>query len=292
MKNIRLIVSIFSLIAGLSLVYIVQASVGTPTATPQATGTHQALSSYIVIKSANLRAGPGTNYAVTGTAKAGDILGVLGTDGQWYKLNTGQYIFSALVKTYQSERAPVTATSKPAQATKTVPLTPAAKPTFTPTSTSTSTPVPTNTPLPPPTLKPLDALKNAIITVENTCSGGCKFSEVEFDTDGDSEGKMIVRFIDKAPGSIWSNDDFNRDTGLKIFYTLKAINELDVDYDAIAFEFGVPVIDKYGNESAELGISCLFTKETVKRINYPNIRMRYIVDLADRAYINPVLRQN
>ena len=241
-----------------------------------------------VIKDANLRAGPGTTYAIAGALKPGQPVTIIGKNpaGDWYHLSDGHWVFSALVKVFgtATPSATVTPTITGTRPTSTSTAIVTKTPTITPMATITATPTPTS--------GPLSALRDAVATAESICSGWCKFSEVEFDTDGDGQGKVIVRFIDKAPSSIWSNDDFNRDTGLKIFYTLKAINEIDVDYDAIAFEFGVPVIDKYGNESVELGISCLFTKETVKRINYPNIRMRHIVDLADRAYINPVLKQN
>lgn len=242
-----------------------------------------------VTKAANLRAGPGTTYATAGVVKVGQSVTIVGKNkaGTWYHLSDGHWIASFLVK--------VIGTATPA-ATPTVTGT---RPTSTPTATSTVTPTPTKTPVPTftplptftptATVDPITDIKKTFDAALAACGNQCEYSKVEYDPTGGDDGGMVVRFMAKAPDLIWSNDAFKRDVGFKVFYTLKAISTLDVNYDAIAFEFELPVVDKYGNESVDMGISCYFSKEIVKRINYPNIRMRYIVDLADRAYTNPVL---
>jgi hypothetical protein len=53
-----------------------------------------------VIRNANLRAGPGTNYAVVGKASAGELLDVVATNGagDWFKLADGNWIFGGLLE--------------------------------------------------------------------------------------------------------------------------------------------------------------------------------------------------
>jgi hypothetical protein len=52
-----------------------------------------------VIRDANLRAGPGTNFAIVGGVKAGDKLNIVGTNAakSWYNLDTGAWIAAFLV---------------------------------------------------------------------------------------------------------------------------------------------------------------------------------------------------
>lgn len=52
-----------------------------------------------VNQGANLRAGPGTNYLVTGYARTGQKVTLIGksNNGSWYKLDTGQWIASFLI---------------------------------------------------------------------------------------------------------------------------------------------------------------------------------------------------
>ncbi len=52
-----------------------------------------------VLKNANLRAGPGTNYAISGQATQGDRLAIVGKDaaGDWYHLATDQWIAAFLI---------------------------------------------------------------------------------------------------------------------------------------------------------------------------------------------------
>lgn len=84
-----------------------------------------------VNKSANLRAGPGTSYAVAGGAKAGDKVKIIGknADGSWLQLDNKVWIAAFLVNqgqtTAQSTQVSVQATPAP--------TTTAAAPTATPT---------------------------------------------------------------------------------------------------------------------------------------------------------------
>lgn len=59
----------------------------------------QSPSTGVVKKNANLRAGPGTTYAIAGTATAGQAVTVIGKSaaGDWYELKDGQWIAAFLV---------------------------------------------------------------------------------------------------------------------------------------------------------------------------------------------------
>jgi Bacterial SH3 domain len=78
----------------LFLACIVVLSMFTPAAaaSPPFTGT--------VLQRSNLRAGPGTNYAIVGKANAGTVVEVASCNSgcTWYKLDTGQWIAAFLVK--------------------------------------------------------------------------------------------------------------------------------------------------------------------------------------------------
>jgi hypothetical protein len=53
----------------------------------------------VVLRNANVRAGPGTNYAIVGSAPAGATVRVAGTNkaGDWYHLTNGRWIAAFLV---------------------------------------------------------------------------------------------------------------------------------------------------------------------------------------------------
>jgi hypothetical protein len=88
-----------------------------------------------VNKNANLRAGPGTTYAIVGTAKAGQIVPIIEENaaGTWYHLDSGEWIAKFLVDVDVSTTpAPPTATPLPG--------TPTATPTPAPTVAATATP--------------------------------------------------------------------------------------------------------------------------------------------------------
>lgn len=82
-----------------------------------------------VNRNANLRAGPGTTFAVAGSAKVGDVVTVVGTNagGDWYQLSTGEWIAAFLVN-----RGPATQ----------VRINPTPVPTVPPAPTTAPTPVP------------------------------------------------------------------------------------------------------------------------------------------------------
>lgn len=70
-----------------------------------------------VTKNANLRAGPGTTYAIVGTATAGQVVIIVGKNdkGDWYHLDGGKWIAAFLVKVGQGQSANPTATPNSAQ---------------------------------------------------------------------------------------------------------------------------------------------------------------------------------
>jgi hypothetical protein len=73
----------------------------------------QTLVTGTVTRNANLRAGPGTSYAVVGTAAAGATVVIVGENaaGDWYELEDGQWIAAFLVRT--GDAAPSVATARP-----------------------------------------------------------------------------------------------------------------------------------------------------------------------------------
>lgn len=64
-----------------------------------------------VIKNANLRAGPGTTYAIVGGATAGQVVTIVGKNdkGDWYHLDGDQWIAAFLVNVGQEQSANPTA---------------------------------------------------------------------------------------------------------------------------------------------------------------------------------------
>ncbi len=72
------------------------------TAIPTATAiisTTSAVTGTTALRNANLRAGPGTNYAIVGNVRSADRLAVQGqtSDGTWYQLGDGRWIAAFLV---------------------------------------------------------------------------------------------------------------------------------------------------------------------------------------------------
>lgn len=78
-----------------------------PTSTVTATVTISGTSA-TVLRDANLRAGPGTSYAIVGAAKAGQVVTIIGqnSDASWYHLAGGQWIAAFLVKLKEAFSSP------------------------------------------------------------------------------------------------------------------------------------------------------------------------------------------
>ncbi len=55
-------------------------------------------------RSSNIRSGPGTNFAIVGTGRAGQVVTISGqtVDGSWYQLNDSQWIAASLVNSEES----------------------------------------------------------------------------------------------------------------------------------------------------------------------------------------------
>ena len=84
-----------------------------PTLTSTPINTDTATSNGVVNRNANLRAGPGTSFAVVGNATAGDVVTVVGENntGDWYQLETGNWIAAFLVDQQSSVRTITTPTA-------------------------------------------------------------------------------------------------------------------------------------------------------------------------------------
>jgi uncharacterized protein YgiM (DUF1202 family) len=80
------------------LISITYFSTGLAQSTP--TSTTEVSTTVTVLRNANLRAGPGTTFAIVGSARAGDRLTVVGQNatGNWYQLDTGAWISESLVQ--------------------------------------------------------------------------------------------------------------------------------------------------------------------------------------------------
>lgn len=89
-----------------------------------------------VTKDANLRAGPGTNYAIAGTVKAGQAVTIVGKNdaGTWYHLDNGKWIAAFLINT--ANNAPPATPTKPGNAPAKQTPVPTPAPTATPVSSS------------------------------------------------------------------------------------------------------------------------------------------------------------
>ncbi|MCX6049505.1 MAG: SH3 domain-containing protein [Chloroflexi bacterium] len=79
----------------------------------------QATTTGTVIRNANLRAGPGTSYAISGQADQGDTLAIIGQDaaGNWYHLATDHWIAAFLVNTGTETQTPTATVAARVQAT-------------------------------------------------------------------------------------------------------------------------------------------------------------------------------
>lgn len=93
----------------------------------------------IVTKDANLRAGPGTTYAVVGAVKAGQAVKIVGKNpaGDWYHLDSDKWIASFLVKVTTSAPIPQATKASPKQTPSPTQKPPTATPS--PTSAPTAT---------------------------------------------------------------------------------------------------------------------------------------------------------
>ncbi len=136
----------------------VEVRLPTPTRTPTPgplTGT--------VLKTANLRAGPGTDYPILGQAKAGETVTLLGAlaDGSWYLLDSQRWIAAFLVERTPGALPAVTPVITPVIAPATTPeSTPVPGPTASPTPQAVSPPASTPTPdAPTPEQAYVDALQ-------------------------------------------------------------------------------------------------------------------------------------
>jgi hypothetical protein len=105
---LRRLIGQIALLLALSLSYPITLSLAqsTPTSLMQ-TAT--------ALRDANLRAGPGTNFAVVGGVRPGDRLTIVGQNaaGDWYQLDDGKWIAAFLVKV-DDVPPPATPTSSPA----------------------------------------------------------------------------------------------------------------------------------------------------------------------------------
>lgn len=133
-----------------------------------------------VNRGANIRSGPGINYAVTGGLGSGDRIQLVAqtTDGTWFQMASGQWIYAALVsnppadlpRSRVAEAPPVPPTATPVPPPATPVHTPTA--TATPTSHLTPTPViagvtPIYSPTPTPTPTPNTATATAMAQATN-----------------------------------------------------------------------------------------------------------------------------
>jgi uncharacterized protein YgiM (DUF1202 family) len=71
----------------------------TPNATPTAPRVVNGNGTHVANRNANLRSGPGTDYAIAGNVRSGDAVTVVGqnNDGSWLELDDGNWIASFLV---------------------------------------------------------------------------------------------------------------------------------------------------------------------------------------------------
>lgn len=126
-----------------------------------------------VARNANLRAGPGTNYAVVGGLKAGAAVTIVGSNatGDWYQLDGGQWIAAFLVKGVTGD-VPTVVPSATITTTVGVTKTPTTNPTL-PMTTTPVSPTATLTQVPPtpipPTATPTQAARQCDPSYPTLC---------------------------------------------------------------------------------------------------------------------------
>ncbi|MCL4860865.1 MAG: thermonuclease family protein [Caldilineaceae bacterium] len=108
-------------LSALTLIPTVTLAQSTPTATPTSTPTPASIVA-TVVRNANLRAGPGTTFAVVGNARAGDQLIMVGQNAaaSWYELDTGAWIAAFLVNVEPSPAVTIPPAGQAAQVTNIV----------------------------------------------------------------------------------------------------------------------------------------------------------------------------
>lgn len=120
----------------------------TDTPLPPATATLPAILGSTVTGAANLRGGPGTGYAVVGSASQGQAVEVVGrtADNQWYQLAGGAWIYGELVDGVAAETPVVT--DIPALPVQAVPATAVPAPPVSQPATPAPVIIPTSPPAP------------------------------------------------------------------------------------------------------------------------------------------------
>ena len=243
-----------------------------------------------VVRDANLRAGPGTKYAIVGSAKAGESVVISGTNtaGDWYQLDTGKWIAAFLIKA--SDLVTATATITPTINATTTVMATSTKPAST--TTPTRTPRPTRTPLPPPTATktpdPSVALRFAIEAALG---------------DSNRQVERVTKVEIGALGIInveWAiNDSFRLSNNARIesVEVLKAIHKSGLQRDLINMVGTFSMIDQFGNQSESPVVWLTFSVDTVNQINWDDeafvlaLLPKSIFEIADHSKIHSALSE-
>lgn len=146
------------------------------------------------------------------------------------------------------------------------------------TDTPAPTPKPTDTPAPtevPPEMQLELAVKNAF-TYNYTDNSLAIIDGILFiETD-------LSIFTPKL-----SRDSFINDVR-RLLKNLSVLIDADtVSFDSVSIAAYSDFLDVYGNESRGISISCEFKTETIKKINFENVRIGNIPVIADSWYDHP-----
>lgn len=207
----------------------------------------QSPSTGVVKKNANLRAGPGTTYAIAGTVTAGQAVTVIGKSaaGDWYELKDGQWIAAFLVTmdampivkpTVKATATPtathaitttrlMASTVTPTPVKTKAPAAPAKPTTLTPTS----TPLPTAASIPSLNSRCLDVPQSIIDAIAEglTVSGGGTLDHAKAVKSKDFSKVFFVAAVIHGEGmgvgqiGVWATNHIEAADGL--IYSVNAI---------------------------------------------------------------------
>lgn len=222
---------------------------------------------YTVVRSANLRAGPGTSFAVAGSAKIGDVVVVVGgnADGSWHKLDDGSWIAAFLVEAVGVEPIP------------------------TPRATSAPTRVPTPTVTPRPSIG-VDVLKNDLLDVLGD-------SNRDVDRLVSVDKSLDVINIEWAIDSGLTDDSIRFGARMDVVAILTALHDSGIEYGMVNINGSFLMVDRLGNKSEDIIVWLTFNRDTVESINwddrtYVNYSLqKYVFEVADHIKLHPAMQE-
>jgi hypothetical protein len=117
--------------------------------------------------------------------------------------------------------------------------------------------------------------------------------------ESNRDAERIGTFGAKPGGEVhikWTIDEnltegLTKDTlRLEATEILEAVSKSSFRFRTVLLEGTFPLVDKFGNESEEIVVRAVFTRNVVERINYENIAFKSILDLAGSSSVHPAFQ--